>query len=250
MASVTYVGHSTVLVDLDGTRLLTDPLLRTRVAHLRRRTSFALEELRDLDAVLVSHAHYDHLDLPSLDVVGRSTPVVVPRGLGQVAAASRLRRRDGDRRGRARHDRRRDAWTRRSQSTTALVGRSERAARALGFVLGGTRRLYFAGDTDLFDGMEELSGEARPRARADLGLGALARQRAPRPRGRRQGGRAPQAADRGADPLGHLPPRLPRASAPCRRSCASLRSASSRPRPRVAPEVEIRVLQPGETLEL
>ena len=84
MASVTYVGHSTVLVDLDGTRILTDPLLRRRVAHLRRRTSFALEELGDLDAVLVSHAHYDHLDLPSLDILGRSTPVVVPRGLGRL----------------------------------------------------------------------------------------------------------------------------------------------------------------------
>ena len=38
MARIEYVGHATVFVDLDGVRLLTDPLLRNRVAHLRRST--------------------------------------------------------------------------------------------------------------------------------------------------------------------------------------------------------------------
>ena len=66
MAQIQYVGHATVVIDLDGVRLLTDPLLRTRVAHLRRVVPVDAKALRGVDAVLISHAHYDHLDLPSL----------------------------------------------------------------------------------------------------------------------------------------------------------------------------------------
>jgi L-ascorbate metabolism protein UlaG (beta-lactamase superfamily) len=80
---VTYVGHATVLVAMDGTRLLTDPLLRWRVGHLRRRTKVEPDSRR-VDAVLLSHAHYDHLDLPSLERLGRSTPLIVPRGIAAL----------------------------------------------------------------------------------------------------------------------------------------------------------------------
>ena len=73
------IGHSTVLVELDGVRLLTDD------AHDRPSRICAESErpvdparLRDVDAVLVSHAHYDHLDVRSLVRLGRSLPVVLP----------------------------------------------------------------------------------------------------------------------------------------------------------------------------
>ncbi len=84
MDNVLYVGHSTVLIDLDGVRLLTDPLLRKRVTFLRRASTVDVDQLRNLDAVLISHAHHDHLDLPSLELLGSSVPVVVPRGLGRL----------------------------------------------------------------------------------------------------------------------------------------------------------------------
>jgi L-ascorbate metabolism protein UlaG (beta-lactamase superfamily) len=71
VARIEYVGHATVAVDLDGVRLLTDPLLRNRVAHLRRATPVDARALRGVDAVLISHAHYDHLDLPSLEKLGK-----------------------------------------------------------------------------------------------------------------------------------------------------------------------------------
>ena len=70
-ASVGYIGHATVLVDLAGVKLLTDPLLRNRVAHLRRAAKVDARALRGVDAVLISHIHYDHLDLPSLLRLGR-----------------------------------------------------------------------------------------------------------------------------------------------------------------------------------
>ena len=64
---VTYVGHATTLIEMGGSRLLTDPVLRQRVYHLRRRSAPIAEHLLDrLDAVLISHLHHDHLDLPSL----------------------------------------------------------------------------------------------------------------------------------------------------------------------------------------
>ena len=85
MPQVTWIGHGTALVDLDGVRLLTDPLLRDRVAHLRRRVPPPdAAALRDLDAVLISHLHRDHLDLPSLRRVARDLPLVVPRGGGRL----------------------------------------------------------------------------------------------------------------------------------------------------------------------
>jgi L-ascorbate metabolism protein UlaG (beta-lactamase superfamily) len=155
VARIEYVGHATVFVDLDGVRLLTDPLLRTRVAHLRRSTPVNARALRGLDAVLISHAHYDHLDLPSLEKLGKKIPVVVPRGLGGL-----LRKRKfesvlevevgetfaigelGIRAVHAEHDRSR--------------GPFGVSADPLGYVISGSKSVYFAGDTDLYDEMSEL----------------------------------------------------------------------------------------------
>ncbi len=152
-----YVGHGTVLVDLDGVRLLTDPVLRPIVAHLRRAVRVDHDALRGLDAVLVSHLHFDHLDIPSLERLGRELPIVVPRG------AARLLRR------------------KRFTSVTEIgVGEELRIGalrvratpaehdgsrlpfgtkvEPLGFVIEGSQSAYYAGDTDLFDGMSDLAG--------------------------------------------------------------------------------------------
>ena len=75
-----YVGHATVLIELDGVRLLTDPVLRSRVWHLRRRVPIGTADLTEIDAALVSHLHFDHLDRPSLRLLERDTTLVVPVG--------------------------------------------------------------------------------------------------------------------------------------------------------------------------
>ena len=85
---VTYCGHATVLIELDGVRILTDPVLRRRLFHLRRIVAGPLDPGR-LDGIIVSHAHWDHLDLPTLRRLDRSVPIVCPRGVGR-----RLRRFD------------------------------------------------------------------------------------------------------------------------------------------------------------
>jgi L-ascorbate metabolism protein UlaG (beta-lactamase superfamily) len=72
-----------VLVEVGGVRLLTDPVLRDRLLHLRRHApSPAREVVERIDAVLISHLHGDHLDLPSLRSVGGDPQLIVPRGAG------------------------------------------------------------------------------------------------------------------------------------------------------------------------
>ena len=87
---ITLVNHSTVLVQRSGLNLLTDPIWSERASPLswigpprRRRPGVRIEDIPLIDAVLVSHNHYDHLDLPSLRQLaarGSSTFVVAARG--------------------------------------------------------------------------------------------------------------------------------------------------------------------------
>jgi L-ascorbate metabolism protein UlaG (beta-lactamase superfamily) len=155
-ARITWLGHSTVLVELDGTRLLTDPALRKRVGHLRRDAPVDAGMLHALDGILVSHLHYDHLDFPSLEHLGRSVPVIVPRGAGRLLRRRRFERvvevesgeevRIGGLDVCATHaDHEGSRW---------LLGTE---APALGYLIRGTRLIYFAGDTDLFEGMARLA---------------------------------------------------------------------------------------------
>jgi L-ascorbate metabolism protein UlaG (beta-lactamase superfamily) len=154
-ARIVYVGHATVLVDLDGVRLLTDPVLRPRLMHLRRVGKVDAGVLRGVDAVLVSHAHFDHLDLPSLERLGRELPVVVPRG-----AAALLRRRG------FRAVTELDVGEELHVGALSIRGTparhpSERMpfglkADPMGHLIAGSRSVYFAGDTERFEGMADL----------------------------------------------------------------------------------------------
>ncbi|MGC3999913.1 MAG: MBL fold metallo-hydrolase [Anaeromyxobacter sp.] len=81
-ARVTWLGHASFLVQLDGISLLIDPaLLPSIFGGIDRNVAPGLElrQLPHIDAVLVSHSHYDHLDLPTLQAV--NAPVVAGLGL-------------------------------------------------------------------------------------------------------------------------------------------------------------------------
>jgi len=152
---ITWLGHSTVLAELDGVRLLTDPLLRRRVLHLRRVAP--LPELdAAIDAVLVSHTHWDHLDLPSLRRIGHSTRVVVPRGAGRLLRRAGFTTVDEVDPGEVVHVG--DVSVTATPAEHDSGGRLRRAvAPALGFVLSCSCSVYFAGDTDVFPGMADLA---------------------------------------------------------------------------------------------
>ena len=83
---LTFVGHSTVLIEMAGTRLLTDPVLGHVMSSLRRHAApIPSGCLADVDAVFISHGHFDHLDLTSLRALPGRPLVIVPVGLGRVA---------------------------------------------------------------------------------------------------------------------------------------------------------------------
>ena len=85
MDRLTYIGHATTLIRLEGTTVLTDPMLRAGLGPLRRQGLPPPPALSKLpDAVLISHLHRDHLDIPSLRRVPSKTPLVVPRGASRL----------------------------------------------------------------------------------------------------------------------------------------------------------------------
>lgn len=85
---VTWLGHSTVLLELDGRRVLTDPVFAQRIFPVIGPRRFhpapvRVEELPPLDLVLLSHDHYDHLNKPTLAaLVPTGVPIVTALGVG------------------------------------------------------------------------------------------------------------------------------------------------------------------------
>ena len=151
-----WLGHATTLIEVDGAALLTDPLLHRRTAHLHRVVPPLPAELPPIAAVLLSHVHWDHLDVRSLRRVGTSVRMIVPRGVAKLLLrkgfADVVEVDEGDevrvgevvvRATHADHD--------------ADRGPFGTHAPSLGFLVAGTRRVYFAGDTDVFDDMALLA---------------------------------------------------------------------------------------------
>ncbi len=86
----TWLGHSTVLLEIDGVRVLTDPVFGERVSPVSwagpkrfHRPPVSPAQLPHLDAVVVSHDHFDHLDYPTiLELARRETPFFTSLGVG------------------------------------------------------------------------------------------------------------------------------------------------------------------------
>jgi L-ascorbate metabolism protein UlaG (beta-lactamase superfamily) len=151
---LTWLGHSTVVFDAAGTRLITDPLLRPRAVHLRRHAE-PISAPDRVDSVLLSHLHHDHLDVPSLRSL--SAPVVGPPGTRRALRArgfSVTETRAGDEV---------EIGSMRISAVEAVhEGRRwpfavHGAADSIGFIVqGDAQRVYFAGDTEVFDGMRDM----------------------------------------------------------------------------------------------
>jgi L-ascorbate metabolism protein UlaG (beta-lactamase superfamily) len=81
MLRVTYIGHATLLINIGGKRLLTDPNFDPALGKFLPRVSapgIALEALPKLDAILLTHAHADHLSFDSLDALPADIPLFAP----------------------------------------------------------------------------------------------------------------------------------------------------------------------------
>src|ERR1051325_193669 len=152
---ITWVNHATMLVQLDGVNLLTDPIWSERCSPFsflgpkrHRAPGLRFDELPPIDAVLVSHNHYDHLDVPTLRRL-RGAPIFTPLGNSALMARHGVRGATDL-----------DWWQSARISdrvTITLVPAQHLCARALsdrdatlwgGFVISGpSGNPYFAGDT-------------------------------------------------------------------------------------------------------
>ncbi len=96
--ALTWHGHATTLIELDGVRLLTDPVMGRRVGPLVRVSEpVARGAGEGIDVVLLSHLHADHADVRSLKSLDPETLVIAPPGARRVAARSGPSQRHGAR---------------------------------------------------------------------------------------------------------------------------------------------------------
>jgi L-ascorbate metabolism protein UlaG (beta-lactamase superfamily) len=153
--NLTYVGHATVRIEMDGVRFLTDPILRNRVSGIRRQ-SVNVDPAwhKDIDAVLISHLHLDHLDLPSLRMLGRDVHLVAPAGTADILHREGFRNIE--------EVRITDSTFVGEVKVTATYAHHPgnrypfgKAADSLGYLIRGSSSVYFAGDTDIFPEMAE-----------------------------------------------------------------------------------------------
>jgi len=178
--SITWVGHSTMLVRMDGVTFLTDPMFSERASPV----SFAgparlvppgvpLDELPSIDFVTLSHDHYDHTDLPSVAALARrGARFIVPLGMGALVRevggqAVELDWWQSVRIGAVRvHCVPAQHFSGRSLTDT------NRRLWAGWVVEGPRRRFYHAGDTGYFDGFREIGRRLGPIDLAAVPIGA------------------------------------------------------------------------------
>jgi L-ascorbate metabolism protein UlaG (beta-lactamase superfamily) len=178
----TFINHSTTLIQMDGVNILTDPIWSERCSPVsfagprrHRPPGIRFEDLPKIDVVLVSHNHYDHLDLPTLHaLVARHDPLIVtPLGNGALMARHGIRRvKELD-------------WWQSSKEPIPITsvpaqhfssrGISDRDRNLWsGFVIGGrSGNVYFAGCTGWGNHFAEIGARLGPIRLALLPIGAF-----------------------------------------------------------------------------
>jgi L-ascorbate metabolism protein UlaG (beta-lactamase superfamily) len=158
---ITYIGHATLLLEIAGARILTDPNFELSLGRFLARVSapgIALEALPGLDALLLTHAHADHLSFKSLDRLPRDIPLYAPPAIARWLARKGYRHAipldDGEdvavgtalrvHTGRATHRGNRYGFDRWRSATNMYLLESDEES------------IFFAGDTALTDSTHHL----------------------------------------------------------------------------------------------
>jgi L-ascorbate metabolism protein UlaG (beta-lactamase superfamily) len=172
---ITWLGHSTLLIEIGGLRILVDPVWGERSSPFNwvgpRRflpPPLALEALPEIDAVLISHDHYDHLDFPTIrQLIETDIPFLVPLGIGSHlehwgVPAVRIIERDW---WQEHHigDVRLVATPARHFSGRSILLQDRNATLWCGWaILGPGHKVYYSGDTAMFPGFTEIGERLGP----------------------------------------------------------------------------------------
>ena len=229
---------------MDDLRVLTDPVLGQRVAHLWRRTP-PIPPLGAVDAVLISHAHHDHLDVRSLRTLPAGIRILAPSGSADV-----LRKKGFDHVDEVAVGDRLDVGPI-EVSVLPAEHHTRRAPRqsespAVGFRIAGTCSATFFGDTEVFEGMSGLEPSDVALLPIwgwgpSIGPGHMNPERAARAvKMLRPGVAVPIHWGSFAPIIGARHPRFLDWPGP----------EFARHVARIAPDVEVRVLSPGESLQI
>ncbi len=155
---VSFLGHSTVAIEDSGVRLLTDPVLRGRIGHLRRHGApVVAASWVSVDGILLSHLHHDHFDRRSLELFDRATRIVVPQGGGAIVRELGFTRVEEVVAGDRVNFGALGVLVVHAEHEGGRGPRSAHQAQPVGYVIEGQRRIYFAGDTDIFDSMASIA---------------------------------------------------------------------------------------------
>jgi L-ascorbate metabolism protein UlaG (beta-lactamase superfamily) len=155
---VTFLGHASALISMNGVNILTDPHLGRHILFFLWRKSALPLRVRNLppvDLLLISHGHYDHLDLATLRKLPRGIPAVAPPGLETILRLARRKR--------VVTLREWESHVFNEINVTAVpaehfMGRPPffPASKYQGYIIEGHATVYFAGDSAIFDGMSEI----------------------------------------------------------------------------------------------
>ena len=173
LPTVTWIGHATVLVQMDNVTFLTDPIWSKRPSPVpivgpRRfvKPGVAIKDLPPIDFVVISHNHYDHLDLPTLRKLAKRSPKTVffvPLGNADLLRRNGIKQVQeldwgetaayGDT---TVHCLPTQHWSKRSLNDT------RKSLWSAWAVTGPERRFYFAGDTGYFPGFKDIGDKLGP----------------------------------------------------------------------------------------
>jgi len=179
--SLTWVGHSTLLIQIDGLNILTDPIWSDRASPVSfagpkryMPPGLAFGKLPKIDVVLISHDHYDHLDKETIKKLGNKPLYLVPFGIGELLESWGIT-----------HYAELDWWDSNHLNQVEFVclpaqhfsGRTpfDRDQRlwASWLINGKTIKIYFGGDSGYFPGYKEIGKKYGPIDFAALPIGAF-----------------------------------------------------------------------------